>query len=44
MSKIFNRVFDHLIPETGGVAVFVDNEPENVTKKRVVKHITNDVL
>ena len=43
MSKVVDNVFDQLIPETSGVAVFVDNEPENVKKKRIVKRITGDV-
>ena len=42
MNETVDKVFDHLIPETGGVAIFVENNPGNVTKKRVVKHISSD--
>ena len=42
MDRTVDKVFDHLIPETGGVAIFIDNKTENVTKKRVVQHISCD--
>ena len=42
MSETVDKVFDHLIPKTGGVAISVNNKLENVTKKRVVKHISCD--
>ena len=42
MNVIFDRLFDHLIPEVGGVSVFVDNETGKVTKKCIVKYITGD--
>ena len=42
MSKIIDTVFEHLIPETDSVAIFVDNEPGIVTKKCAVKHIIGD--
>ena len=41
-SKAVSKVFDHLIPETSGVAALVDNKPENVTKRHIVKHVTCD--
>ena len=42
MTETFDKVFNHLIPGTGGVAIFVDNKLENLTYKRVVKHISCD--
>ena len=43
MSKVVDNVFDQLTSETSGVAVFVDNELENLKKKRIVKRRTGDV-
>lgn len=42
MNSIVDRLFDHLIADVGGVAVFVDNEPWKVTKKCILKHVTCD--
>ena len=36
MDRTVDRVFDHLIPDFGGVAVFLQNEPEKVTKNQFV--------
>ena len=42
MSETVDKFFDHLIPKTGGVAIFVHKKLEDVTKKHVVKHIFCD--
>ena len=42
MSGTVDKLFDYSIPETGGVTIFVENNPGDVTKKGVVKHISSD--
>ena len=42
MDKTIDRVFDHLIPEVGGVAVFLHNQPEKVKENQIVKHVAGD--
>ena len=42
MDRTADRVFDHLIPNVGGVAVYLHNEPEKVTYNQIVKQIAGD--